>query len=244
VSLPNTVLSAAVADSLDHLVGEINVEKERGNELNKAIFKVLKTAIKKSDKVLFEGNNYSPEWEEEAKKRGLPNIKRTAYALDALVAEKNVSMFSRQKIFSSEELKARYHTKLEQYITTLEIEAETLVDIIRTKVIPAAVDYENKLCKAINGLNTILTKEAAKTELTLLEEVSKTKQELFEALQSLSIELEKAKSIEDIADKAKYFADHIVDLLEKARKPADILENLIEDAVWPLPKYSEMLFIM
>ncbi len=244
VSLPNTVLSAAVADSLDHLVGEIKVEKERGNELNKAIFKVLKTAIKKSDKVLFEGNNYSPEWEEEAEKRGLPNIKRTAYALDALVAEKNVSMFSRQKVFSSEELQARYHTKLEQYITTLEIEAETLVDIIRTKVIPAAVDYENKLCNAINGLNNILSKEAAKTELTLLEEVSKTKQELFEALQSLSIELEKAKSIEDLADKAKYFADHIVDLLEKARKPADILENLIEDAVWPLPKYSEMLFIM
>jgi glutamine synthetase len=244
VSLPNTVLSAAVADSLDYLVGEINVEKERGNELNKAIFKVLKTAIKKSDKVLFEGNNYSPEWEVEAEKRGLPNIKRTAYALDALVAEKNVSMFSRQKVFSSEELQARYHTKLEQYITTLEIEAETLVDIIRTKVIPAAVDYENKLCKAISGLDTILCKEAAKTELTFLEEVSKTKQELFEALQSLSIELEKAKSIEDIVDKAKYFADHIVDLLEKARKPADVLENLIEDAVWPLPKYSEMLFIM
>ncbi|MBD3385031.1 glutamine synthetase type III [candidate division KSB1 bacterium] len=244
VSLPNTVLSAGVADSLDYLVSEIKVEQERGSELNKAIFKVLKTVITESDKVLFEGNNYSPEWEEEAEKRGLPNIKRTAYALDALVAEKNVSMFSRQKVFSSEELQARYHTKLEQYITTLEIEAETLVDIIRTKVIPAAVDYENKLCKAISGLENILSREAAKTELTLLEEVSKTKQNLFEALQSLSAELEQAKSIEDIADKAKYFADHIVDWLEKARRPADVLENLIEDAVWPLPKYSEMLFIM
>ncbi len=143
ISLPNTVLSAAVADSLDVISNEIESELKKGTEFNAAVLNVLKKHIIETEPIRFEGNNYSKEWEEEAARRGLPNVKRTAYALDAFIAPKNVEMLLRQNVFSKEELEARYHIRLEQYVKTLDIEVDTLCDIIQTSVLPAALKYQS-----------------------------------------------------------------------------------------------------
>ena len=246
ISLPNTVLSAAVADSLDVISDEIDAELKKGTEFNAAVLNVLKKHIIETEPIRFEGNNYSKEWEEEAARRGLPNVKRTAYALDAFIAPKNVDMLLRQNVFSKEELEARYHIRLEQYVKTLDIEVDTLCDIIQTSVLPAALKYQSYLIssikdfqsiKQINGLSAVPMEET-------LQKVNQAISDLTQRCHELSTALKKGLEIDDVRDQARYFADHIVDLLEKTREPADRLETIIPDDIWPFPKYSEMLFIM
>jgi len=246
ISLPNTVLSAAVADSLDVISDEIDAELKKGTEFNAAVLNVLKKHIIETEPIRFEGNNYSKEWEEEAARRGLPNVKRTAYALDAFIAPKNVDMLLRQNVFSKEELEARYHIRLEQYVKTLDIEVDTLCDIIQTSVLPAALKYQSYLISSIKDFQSIKQingLSAAPMEETL-QKVNQAISDLAQRCHELSTALKKGLEIDDVRDQARYFADHIVDLLEKTREPADRLETIIPDDIWPFPKYSEMLFIM
>lgn len=246
ISLPNTVLSAAVADSMDVLADEIEAELKKGVEFNAAVLRVLKKYIIETEPIRFEGNNYSKEWEQEAARRGLPNAKRTAYALDALVDPKNMDMLIRKNVFSKEELEARYHIRLEQYVKTLDIEVDTLCDLIQTFVLPAALRYQSYLLTAIKDIQAT----AQITELNMspmtdtLKKVNRAIQDLHTRCKELSAALEKGLQIENDREQAGYFADHIVDLLEKTREPADRLETIIPDDLWPFPKYSEMLFIM
>nr|HPI75051.1 glutamine synthetase III [bacterium] len=130
VSLPNTMLNAAVADSLDVLYADLEKEIDKGTDFKTAVIAILRKHIKDTEAIRFNGNNYSKEWEQEAARRNLPNVKNTAYALDSLVAPKNIEMLLRQKVFSKIELESRYHTKLEQYIKTIEIECETMNNMI------------------------------------------------------------------------------------------------------------------
>ena len=247
ISMPNTFLSAAVADSIDIIVKDIQKELEKGTEFKAAVLNVLRKYIIETERIRFEGNNYSKEWEIEAEKRGLPNIRRTAYALAAFIDPKNVAMLERQKVFSREELEARYHIKLEQYVKTLDIEAQTLCDLVRTKVLPAALKYQTQLATAIKEAHAV----ASVTNGLNLEPLINSLTQVNEALTSLAKEcqtlddlMKEGLSIENIEKQARFFADNIVDQLEKVRNPIDELETLISDELWPLPKYSEMLFML
>lgn len=246
ISLPNTVLSAAVADSLDIISNGIESELKKGTEFNAAVLKVLKKHIIETEPIRFEGNNYSKEWEEEAARRGLPNVKRTAYALDAFIDPKNVDMLLRQNVFSKEELEARYHIRLEQYVKTLDIEVDTLCDIIQTSVLPAALKYQSYLISSLKDFQSI--KQTNGLTATPMEEtlqkVNQAINDLTQRCHELDATLKKGLEMDDVREQARYFADHIVDLLEKTREPADRLETIIPDDIWPFPKYSEMLFIM
>ena len=246
ISMPNTVLSAAVADSLDTLARDIENELKRGEEFDAAVLKVLKKYIIETEPIRFEGNNYSKEWEEEAARRGLPNIKRTAYAIESFIEPKNMEMLVRQKVFSKEELKARYLIRFEQYIKTLDIEVDTLFDIIQTFILPAALQYQSKLLadiKDIQAVANIVHLENAPL-IENLKKVNKAITDLSDRCEEMQSALQKSFQIENIKEQARYFADNIVDLLEKAREPADKLEAFIPDDLWPFPKYSEMLFIL
>lgn len=247
VSLSNTVLNAAVADSLDILAKEIEKEIASNGDRNAAILKVLRKHIIETEPIRFEGNNYSKEWEEEAARRKLPNIKRTAYALDGLIKSENKAMLIRQEVFRDVEIDGRYNTKVEQYITALEIEAETFCDLIRTRILPAALSYQKNLTDAVKGLkelNDVVSKPVIESESELLKYVSSRIGELLANVGKVEATVAESKKIGDESPKAKYLADHLVDLLAEARIPADELEMVVPDASWPLPKYSEMLFIM
>lgn len=247
VSFANAILSGAVADSIDVIMSDIEKTMTGGTAKNEAILKVLQKYIIETEPIRFEGNNYSEEWAKEAEKRGLPNIKRTGYALDALVTPKNKEMLIRQGILSESEINGRYMTKLEQYITTLEIEIETLMDLVNTRVIPAAVSYQNELVAAISGLKmlgAIISEDTLAAEVEILNEVSSNLMKLKKLSAALHEKITEGLKIEDEPQKAKFFADNIVDLIQAVRAPADKLEKTIPDSLWPLPKYQEMLFIM
>jgi glutamine synthetase len=243
VSLANTMLSAAVAESIDVLHDDIKQTMAKGTELKEAVLAVLRKYVKSHETVLFEGNNYSKEWEQEAEKRGLPNIKRTAQALDALVADKNVKMLDTQHVFKENELQARFHTKLEQYAETLKIEALTFENIVRTMIMPAALEYQSKLIAVVKENRKLLGEKAAEAEFATLQTISKELQQLIIQTEKLAKAVQKAEKLE-LNQKARFYADKVVDQMTKARTHADILEQWIDDQLWPLPKYQEMLFIM
>lgn len=247
VSMPNTVLSAAVADSLEVISNAIEAEMSDGKELKDAVLLVLRKFIMETEPIRFEGNNYRKEWENEAERRGLPNIKRTPQALDALVAPKNVKMLTAQKIFTEKELFSRHATKLEQYITSLEIEAGTFCDLVETRVLPAAIAYQQQLLnvvKEFKALKSFVSDTGLDYEKDLLERVSSHIANLYIGCQTVRNTVSKAEDMDDLPKKAKFFADHVVDLLASVRESADALEGVVPDDLWPLPKYSEMLFVM
>jgi glutamine synthetase len=247
VSLSNTVLCSAVADSLDILAGEIEKDVAKGEDLKAAVLKTLRKHIKETEAIRFNGNNYSQEWEKEAARRNLPNVKNTAYALDALVAPKNVEMLLRQRAFSQVELESRYHTKLEQYIKAIQIETDTLIAMVNTMVIPAAVSYQERLVNSLRGLRELqsLTGELALDgEVELLKSVTELINQIRQKSAALAAAMVKAESFEEPSKCAKFIADNVRPLMEELRKPVDELELTVDDECWPLPRYSEMLFLL
>ncbi|HOT95760.1 MAG TPA: glutamine synthetase III [bacterium] len=247
VSLANTVLNAAVADSLDILVAGIEKELGKGIDLKAASLTVLRKHIKETELIRFNGNNYSKEWEQEAARRNLPNIKNTAYALDALVASKNIEMLVRQRAFTQPELEARYQTKLEQYIKQLQIEAETLLNMVSVLVVPAAISFQQRLIATVKGmkeLEPLLGDLSFSTEVELLRKVTQLIDQIGMKRKELGVALAKSEGLEDLSKCAKFMADHLRPIMEELRKPVDELELLTDDEVWPLPRYSEMLFLV
>ncbi|MDZ7725787.1 MAG: glutamine synthetase III [candidate division KSB1 bacterium] len=247
VSLANTVLSAAVAESSHNLCDQIETKMQGGADLNDAVLAVLQQSVRETETVRFEGNNYDRAWENEAEKRGLPNVKRTGYALDALVDLKNIKMLIDQKVFTEKEIRARYNIKLEQYITTLEIEAEAFCDLIETRVLPAALNYQNQLAQTVASLvqvEQVIAGVSIEPQKKLLKAMSEQIDLLMNGVKQLKEIRRKADTIDDLSKQARFVADQLVDALETVRKPADELERLVPDAEWPLPKYQEMLFIM
>lgn len=247
VSLANTLLNAAVADSLNGIASEITKGLKKKKKLNEIVLGVLKDYIIETEPIRFEGNNYSKAWEKEAAKRGLPNIKKTGYALDALLAKKNTRMLIRQGVLNQTEIESRYNTKSEQYVTALEIEAQTLRNLIDTKVLPAAISYQDKLLDVVGKLkllHDLIGEDDYTAQVMLLKQVTGLIKNLQDAVADLNTGLAKGEKINDLPAKSKYFADTVTTLLESAREPSDQLESILPDAEWPLPKYSEMLFIM
>ncbi len=247
VSLPNTVLSAAVADSLDLILTDIETEMNTGQERDDAVLKVLQKYVIETEPIRFEGNNYSKEWEEEAVRRGLPNVKKTGYALDFFIEPQSVAMLERQNIYRKSEIENRYHTKLEQYVTALEIEKQTLCDLVNTRVVPAVFEYQQQLISVIKGLkelNGLMDDVPFNEQTDILKEVTRLMRELRQRCSELEETSQKAAAIESLPKQAKFYADHITKGMDAVREPADKLEQLLPDHLWPLPKYSEMLFIM
>ena len=247
VSFSNTVLSAAVADSIDIMVKDIEEAKSGGKDIHHTILKVLQKYIIETEPIRFEGNNYSKEWEEEAARRNLPNIKRTGYALNALMLKKNVDLLTRQKVYSRIEIESRFKTRMEQYILALEIEAETFCIIALTHVLPAAIRYQKQLADTISGLKSLgkdIPASSYKCQRDILDKITRSINQLHTSVDEIKSKVAKGAEIEDLVKKGKFFSDNIFDLLESARIPADQIESILPDDLWPLPKYSEMLFIM
>ncbi|MBN1551589.1 glutamine synthetase III, partial [bacterium] len=247
VSQSNTVLSAAVAESLNLIADDISISLKEVKDIKQAALNVLQKYIIETEPIRYEGNNYSAEWEKEAERRGLPNVKKTGYALDALIEKKNVEMLLNQSVYTKEELESRYITKLEHYIMALEIEVGTFCELVQTRILPAASAYQNHLVNVLQGFQNLgswLSNVKPESQIELLKRITQEIESMQNSCRNLSNTMEKGLKIENLSARAKFFSDQIVDLLEEARKPVDRLESLVPDDLWPLPKYSEMLFIM
>jgi glutamine synthetase len=227
-ALPNTVLNTIVAEAIDDMADALK-KAQRGSSLEKAVAKVVKDSWSANKQVVFDGDNYAPEWHTEAEKRGLANLRTTPEALPWLTERQTVATFKKYKVLSKRELESREEVFAEQYAVTLNIEAETAASIARTMLLPAAVRHLNEL-KA-SGLDELVA------------EIEPVVKELHFAL----VKLEDANLKDNQPDGAhrwaRYMRDKVIPAMADVREVADRLERLVADDLWPLPKYSEMLFI-
>jgi glutamine synthetase len=229
-AFPNTVLNTIVAEAVDDLAGKLKAALKGSTSLEKAVTAVVKDAWAANKQVVFDGDGYSEAWHKEAAKRGLANLKTTPDALPWIVEKSTVAAFKKYKVLSKRELEARYDVYTEQYVMNLNIEAETAAMVARTMLLPATVRYLTEL--QASGLEE------------LVGEVEPLVKEFHFAL----LKLEDANLDENHPDssaqkEAVYMRDTVITALEDTRDVADRLEKLVADDLWPLPKYSEMLFI-
>jgi glutamine synthetase len=229
LGFPNTVLNTIVAESVDELTAALEKQlKTNKGDIGAAVSVVVKDVWEKNNQIVFDGDNYTEEWHAEAEQRGLMNLRTTPDALPWLVNKQTIKAFESYNVLSARELEARFEVFIEQYSTKLNIEAETAASIARTMILPAAVRHLAEL-------------DAAGVE-ALTDEV----RPLVEELHTTLLALEKANEHEGPeggVKHAKYMRDTVIPAMNAVRAVADRLERIVADDLWPLPKYSEMLFI-
>jgi glutamine synthetase len=243
-ALPLTVINAIVADMLalilDEIADALQDRKLEGEALFAAALPVIRKHLKIAQPVLFGGNAYSIEWEQEAARRGLPNIAKSFHAFEQFLDQKNMRVF--EGILNEEEIKSRYEILVEQYVKTLQIEANLMIELFRTQILPAALEDQKIRAKSL--------KTASDVGLSM-------DPHLFESLQTLSSlisssvsginEIEKIQSqMHDLGWEArgKVLCDVIAPKMEAVRHTIDWLERWVDDRLWPLPKYRELLFCL
>ena len=248
ISTAITVINTIVADSLDDIRQKIE-EAKTSKDFNTAVLLVLADVIRQTRKIRFEGNNYSEEWKKEATKRGLPNEPSTSEALKALVKEEHIKLFEKYKVFSREELKARYKIWLEMYIKLLEIEAMTLSEMVNASIVPNAFDYQGLLAQNLqqivnlkNSAGLKLLDESLEDQKVHLSEVTEMIFYVRKNTRAMMQFLEETRDLEEDEKARRYFVD-LKPIMEHIRKHADLLEGVISDEHWDLPKYREMLFV-
>jgi glutamine synthetase len=240
-----TSLNTIMAETLKNFKKEVDALIEKGEKKEIAIMHVIREYIVSSEKVLFEGNNYSDEWEKEAKKRGLPNVKTTPLALDALLTEKAKHLFESNNVLNHVELEARHEIELEKYVKKVQIEARIMGELCTSHILPPAFKYQNTLIQNIIGLKEIGLKEPAfANQKQILEKISEHISVISEQVGKMIEARKKANALTDSRAKAIAYCDDIKDaFFDKIRYHVDKLEVLIDDSEWLLPKYREILFL-
>ena len=240
-----TTLNTIMADTLKKFKQDVDVLIEKGDKKEIAIMHVIREYIVASDKVLFEGDGYSEEWEKEAAKRGLPNLKTTPLALDAMVTEKAKHLFESNDVLSHVELEARHEIELEKYIKNVQIEARIMGELCTSHVLPASVKYQNILINNIKGLKEIGLKESSyANQLQILEKISEHINILSDLVEKMIEARKVCNAMTETRTKAIAYESQVkAPFFDAIRYRVDKLELLVDDSNWPLPKYREMLFI-
>ncbi|HZH67533.1 MAG TPA: glutamine synthetase III [Flavisolibacter sp.] len=240
-----TVLNTIMAETLKTFKKEVDDLIGKGEKKEIAILHVIKEYIISSEPILFEGNGYSEEWEKEAERRGLPNVKTTPLALDAMVTEKAKALFANNKVYTHAELEARHEIELEKYIKKVQIEGRLMADLATTYILPAAINYQNKLIENLRGLkDTGLAEGMCDQRTELVNRLSKHINEVSRLTVEMVEARKIANNIEGSRDKAiAYCIDIKEPFFDALRYHADKLEQLVDDKEWYLPKYRELLFL-
>ena len=240
------VLNSIVAESLNNFRAEVDALMEKGEELSNAVMTVVRKFVHESKNIMFEGNGYSKEWEEEARRRGLRAVTNVPEAYEVYHEKATVDMFSNLGVLAPNEVEARFEVLNETYVKKLQIEARVIGDICLNHVLPAAIRYQNVLIENVRGVKEIFGEEytaLCASEVATLRKISLFINRMTEDVEALVEARKKANRIEDIATRAKVYSHEVKDLMDKVRYSADHLEMLIDDEMWPLPKYRELLFI-
>src|SRR5262252_1494248 len=240
IAYPNIALNVAVTESLDYMAGELEKAIKGGKKLEKAVADLLPKVIKENKHIIFNGNNYSQEWEKEAGKRGLLNLKNTVDALPQLVTKDVVAAFEKYKVLNEREVHARYDIMVEQYIKTVNVEGQLMVLMANRYILPAALEYQRKVADSVAAVKAAGGKSVAGKKL--LDWLTKQVDE-FKRRANL---LEHALGHESngSAEKhAKHFRDVVIPAMAALREAGDELELEMPHETWPLATYREMLFI-
>jgi glutamine synthetase len=243
IAYPVMVLNTIAAESIDYLATQIE-ERAKRQDLRDAIHGVVAETLAQHRRILFAGDGYTAEWQQEAERRGLPNLRDTTTALAAFASPKNAALFEKYNILSRRETESRQTVQFHNYVRAITIEAQSALQIAATMILPASLKYEHDLAR------TILDTKAAASDANVAGQQSLLKQlaELASGLKRGIDELDRlVRHLEDahenVIEEAKYCRQQIVPAMAFVRDQADKLENIVNDDYWPLPKYREILFI-
>lgn len=230
---PNTVLNSILAYEMEEMADLI----EQGQEP----MEVIKTFLSQHQRIIFNGDGYSHEWEEEAKRRGLPNRKNTVEAMECLKAEKNIQMFKRLGIYSEIELQARYEILLENYNKTIQVEALTALKMARNEIYPAALSYLNQLTQTSLHMKELGV--GCDYVIDDVKNLSSLLSQMKNQMMILEKHIERAQHIQaDILDIAKIWRDDVLTTMNTLREIVDSIENSVDEKYWPMPTYMDLLF--
>ncbi len=243
---PMTALNAMMAKQLKVFKTEVDALIEKKSlKKDEAIFNVLREYIKDCKRIMFEGDGYSDEWAKEAKKRGLSNLKTTPEALKQELDKKFVALYEELGIYNHREFEARNEIKLEKYSANIDIEAKVLSDIARNHIIPAALNYQNRLIENVKGLKDIFGdkefKPLAKEQIELIKAISENVHQIKNGVDELLSAKDKASSLHG-QKQAEAYCNDVKPRFEKIREASDSLEMMVDDELWPMTKYRELLF--
>jgi glutamine synthetase len=239
-----TTLNTIVAETLKTFKKDVDSLIEKGEKKEIAIMHVIREYIVASEKILFEGDGYSEEWEKEAERRGLPNVKTTPYALDAMVTDKAKHLFEHNHVYNDPELEARHEIELEKYIKKVQIESRLMVDLATNHIVPAAIRYQNTLLQNVMGLRELGLGETCSERTQTLNRIS----EHINNVSQLAGEMVEARkvcnNIENTREKAIAYCEKVKEAyFDKLRYHVDKLEQIVDDREWTLPKYRELVFL-
>ena len=240
VANPNVVLNTAVAEALAQFYTEL--EGTKPEDMEQAVHELIKRAIRKHKKVIFNGNGYTDEWVAEAEKRGLYNLPSTPDCLPQLLADKNVELFTKHHVFTKEELTSRYEIKLENYVKTIGIEARTLAEVITKDFLPAVSTYAAEVSKNATAKKSFMAAADTASEEALVEKLSTAYTALTAEVTELKTLIDTSFALEDTQKCAEAFHDQVLAKMEDIRTIASDIEALIPDSILSYPTYDQLLF--
>ena len=238
IACPNTILNTIVAESLDYVSDYI----EGKDDIDKALNEILKKILKEHKAIIFNGNNYAPEWVVEAESRGLLNLKSSAEALPHYTDEKNIKLFEKHGVYTKLELESRKEILLEKYSQTINIEALTMLEMIKKDIIPAVCNYSKDLTESALAKKDLSSDIDISLETNLVSKISSLSSCLAKKTADLEKVLLGAKDCDDSEKLAKYYHDTVLSQMNEVRAIADELETLVGKGYWPFPTYTDLLF--
>lgn len=238
VSDVNTILNTAVAEELKYFAEEL----EKARDFESELHDLIKDTIIKHKRIIFNGNGYDNSWVEEAERRGLANLKTTPDALKHLMDTKNVLLFTGHRIFSKEELAARYDIMMENYCKVINIEALTMLDMARKDILPAMSDYCKELAETISAKKTVCQDIDCSYEQESISNLSSLVSAMYKQVNKLDEDLIKIKSTEDVTEMGDYYKNTILSDMTAIRISSDMMETVASAEKWPYPSYGELLF--
>ena len=230
----NTIAAEVFREACDRL--------EAADDFDTAVHDLIKEYATEHQRIVFNGNGYAPEWEAEAKRRGLPILPSMVDAIPALTTDKAVKLFESFNVFTRAELESRAEIQYEGYAKAINIEAKTMVDVATKQIIPAVIRYTTVLAESINSVKAVSAALDVSVQTSLLEKTSALLAETKTAMDKLSGLIAESESHEEGRDRAVFFRESVVPAMQALRKPVDELEMIVDKDMWPMPSYGDLIF--
>ena len=237
IAAPNIVLDTIVAEAFSDACDVL----EKAENFEEAVHDLIKENFSGHQRIIFNGNGYSDAWVQEAKRRGLPNIRSMVEAIPELLSEKSVRVFEKFGVFTRSELESRVEIKYENYAKTVNIEAKTMIDMATKQIIPAVIHYSTRLADSIVKIRQAGIEEVT-VQKKILEQTSSLLTKTQNALEELRKIEQKACALPEGKGRAEFYHDQVVPAMEALREPVDELEMLVDKEMWPMPSYGDLLF--
>lgn len=234
---PNIILNTVVAEELCEFANRL----ENAKDFNSELAELIKQTIRDHKRIIFNGNNYSEEWVEEAQSRGLSNLKTTVDALPAFISPESIGLFTKHHVFAENELRSRFEILMEGYCKVLHIEALTMIDMINKQIIPACISHQNEISELLCRKKKYTDIDTTMEE-RLLERLSKLSASLVKRLATLEDVIIEAKTKDNVVQSAHFYRDKVFGAMTELRITVDELETIVAKKYWPVPTYAEMLY--